>query len=126
MTVEIKGVQEAINYLENEILALEDEIPTILSKQLMQIAARTRPYVPVDTGKLINSEKREVRRVGTGYTSTLSYYALNDKGQDYAKAVHDGPQRRWKKPGASNRFLERGVDDYLNRDFEAFLQRFVG
>lgn len=125
MTVTVKGVRELIQYLDDEILSIEDDIPTVLSKQLMVLSSRTRPYVPVDTGKLINSEERKVTKTATGWTSSLSYYALNDKGQDYAKAVHDGPQRRWKKPGASNQYLTKGVNDYIDRDFEAFLQEFT-
>ena len=101
----------------------------MLTTMLMAISAQTNPFVPVDTSALINSEKRSVRKEGDKIVASISYggEGTNARGtpvQEYAIYVHEGPQKNWQKPGASNLFLARGTDNFLRDDLSRIMAQF--
>lgn len=106
------------------------ESSKMLTEMLMAVSANTRPYVPVDTSALINSEYREITEQGGKHHAVIGYGAPNGtvaRGtpvQEYAVYVHEGPQKNWQKPGASNEYLVKGVKDFLSSDFESILRRY--
>lgn len=130
MTIQAKGLkkaQAAINKLLKEVPeATEDMMLEIM----MGISANTMPYVPVDTSTLINSENRRVWSDGRKVHAEISYGSdgsVNPRGtpvQDYASKVHDGPQKNWQKPTASNRFLAKGVRDFIRDDLTGIIARY--
>lgn len=129
MRIEVTGLKEvelALNEAVADIGGASEEMLTVM---LMAISANTLPYVPVDTAALINSETRGVRTEGSNPVGHIEYggHGVNARGtpvQDYAIYVHEGPQKNWQKPGASNKFLERGAQDFIRDDLSAIISRY--
>lgn len=70
---------------------------------------------PVDTSALINSRYRNVYSTSKGMSGRLGYTAA------YSQFVHDGGPKNWQKPGAEDKFLEKGFE----RDGRDEIQRIV-
>ena len=131
MTIYANGLKKAqaeLNKMAKELVDVSEEMMLVV---LMGISANTIPYVPVDTSTLINSEQRKIYRRGkTKIVGEISYGSdgsVNPRGtpvQDYASYVHDGKQKNWQKPGASNRFLAKGVRDFIRDDFAGIIARY--
>ena len=123
MSVRITGLKGAQNALDKMAKQIEDGSEEMLTVMLMAVSAQTMPFVPVDTSALINSERRRVW-TSDGYVRGEIEYGgqgRNARGtpiQEYAGIVHDGPQKNWQKPGASNKFLAKGVRRFLREDFD--------
>ncbi len=127
--IQVQGMKEAQRELDKVMQQVNNESEEMLTMMLMGISANTLPYVPVDTAALFNSETRQVRMERNGPVGEISYggQGTNARGtpvQDYARYVHDGPQRNWQKPGASNQFLARGVKDFIRDDLSSIIARF--
>ena len=129
MKAQLKGLSGAQGALNKVAGRLEGATEDMLTTMLMAISAQTNPFVPVDTSALINSEKRSVRKEGDKIVASISYggEGTNARGtpvQEYAIYVHEGPQKNWQKPGASNLFLARGTDNFLRDDLSRIMAQF--
>jgi hypothetical protein len=130
MRVTVHGLQQAQAAMDKAMSKVENGSEMLVTAVLMGVAANTVPYVPVDTATLINSDVRRVQKTGRGATGFLAYGATSGIGangtpvSEYSVYVHEGPQRNWQKPGASNRFLAKGVRDFLRYDLQGVLARF--
>lgn len=118
MTIEVTGIKGAQEALDEALKDINIESELMVAVILQGISASTVPYVPVDTSFLVNSEVRVTRMEGDGAIGYIGY------GADYAKYVHDGPQKNWQKTGASNQFLARGAQDFVRDDLQSVLARF--
>ena len=118
MTIKVTGIQSAQTALNGALKDIDVQSELLVALILQGISANTMPYVPVDTSFLINSEFRTTSMSGNVARGTIGY------GAKYAPYVHDGPQKNWQKPGASNRFLELGVQDFIRDDLSGILARF--
>lgn len=119
MTVKVTGLQQAESQLNGVLRELRDGSEEMALQIMQGISDRTAPYVPVDTSFLLNSETRRLTRNADKLRASIGFVAA------YAEDVHDGPQRRWQKPGASNRYLELGLRDFLADDLSSIIARFV-
>lgn len=133
----LKSADREIARLMKGVVVDTEEMMTVI---LMGISANTKPYVPVDTSTLINSETRDiftekVRRFFffTGPTEIVGEIAygrvgsVNARGtpvHKYAAYVHEGPQKNWQKPGASNQFLAKGARDFAQDDLAGIIARY--
>lgn len=122
----LTGAQSALNKVSDRI---EDATEEMLTVMLAAISANTNPFVPVDTAALINSEKRSVRNEAGRIVASISYggEGTNARGtpvQEYAIYVHEGPQKNWQKPGASNLFLARGTENFIRDDLSRIMAQF--
>ena len=131
VTVDIDGLEDFKAALKKVIKRANVESEEMLAVMLQSISANTMPYVPVDTSTLINSEVRKTYQGQYGPEAYIGYgdptQAENARGaavSEYVIYVHDGPQRNWQKPGASNKFLEKGLRDAVNGDFPAIMKRY--
>ena len=118
MTITVTGIDEAQDALNDALREINIESELMLNVILQGISASTMPYVPVDTSFLINSEYRQTDMTTKGPVGELGF------GARYARYVHEGPQKNWQKPGASNRFLELGVRDFVRDDLARVIARF--
>lgn len=118
----IKETQKAVNKLSHAVGGMSEELVVGI---LNGISTNTKPYVPVDTGNLINSERIEHSTTGTTVRGTISYGG-GEKQVDYADYVHEGPQLDWQKAGASNLYLTKGIQDFLRDDLESVIKNAVG
>lgn len=118
MTVKITGLDAVKLSITDAIddIGLQSEL--MISLILQGISANTMPYVPVDTSFLINSETRMTEKTATGARGEIAFAA------EYAAAVHNGPQKNWQKPGASNKFLEIGANNFVQDDLASVIARF--
>ena len=127
--IRIKGLryaQRELNRTMKDVVVESEEFVTVA---LMAISANTLPYVPVDTSALINSERREVFRKGDKLVGRIEFGGVGTGArgtpvQEYAGYVHDGPQKNWQKPGASNRFLAKGVNNFRRDDLAGLIARY--
>lgn len=85
------------------------------------IEAATSPYVPVDKSILINSAYTRVRQF-KGSTAMPGYLAEFGYGATYAGFVHEGGPKNWQKSGASDKFLEKGVNDFIDETLDDLLK----
>ena len=119
MTVEVTGIKAAQAALDNALRDINIESELLLSIILEGIDRHTGPYIPVGkTSNLFNQRYRTTQMTPSGPIGELGFRA------PYAVYVHEGPQKNWQKPGASNRFLELGVRDYIQEDLETDVARF--
>ena len=75
---------------------------------------------------LPGSAVRRTRMTEDGPTGYIEYggQGVNARGtpvQEYARYVHEGPQKNWQKPGASNLFLARGTKDFVRDDLSGII-----
>ena len=129
MSVRARGIKSAQGELNKAMKDVNVESEEMIAVMLMAIAAQTAPFVPVDTSALINSERRKTTMTQKGPIGFIEYggEGTNARGtpvQEYATYVHDGPQRNWQKPGASNQFLVKGVRAFVQEDLEGIIARY--
>ena len=129
MSVVVKGLSGARNALRDAMKDVNTESEEMVVVILQGISAATMPYVPVDTGALINSETRRTTMTTQGPIGFIEYggQGTNARGtpvQDYARFIHDGPQKNWQKPGASNLFLAKGTEDFVRDDLSRVIAAF--
>jgi hypothetical protein len=126
--VSVKGIKAAQAALDEATRDVNIESEEMLAVMLQAISANTAPYVPVDTSTLINSEVRRTSMTPQGPEGVIQYGmdgtnpASGTPVSQYAIFVHEGPQKNWQKPGASNRFLEKGVRDFIRDDLSRIIQ----
>ncbi|MDH5796930.1 MAG: hypothetical protein OEZ19_00055 [Paracoccaceae bacterium] len=126
ITVSVGGLTAAQDALEKAMKDVQVESEEMLAVMLQAIAANTMPYVPVDTAALINSERRWTQMTKAGPVGHIEYGgqgtgARGTPVQEYAVYVHEGPQKNWQKPGASNLFLAKGVEDFIRDDLSRII-----
>lgn len=125
MKLEITGLKEMQRLLDQRAQEIGEDIPeSFIANGLRMIEAHTAPYVPVDTSALINSAVRQMFGTAEGAVGELSYGGTAQV--DYATYVHEGPQRNWQKAGASNKFLEKGVQDFITEDLDILIDAEFG
>ncbi len=130
MPLKITGIKKARRALNRVKDRMPEASEQFIFGALTGIEQSTAPYVPVDTSNLINSRHVTSSTEGMRVTGTLSYGGTVTKGGNtgarvkYARYVHDGPQRNWQKPGASNKFLAKGVQDFIRDDLDALIKAF--
>ena len=134
MKIEVSGLADAQRELNKAMKEINDESEEMLTVMLMAISANTAPYIPVDTSALINSELRSVTPVtsteGSFLVGEISYGSdgsVNPSGtpvQEYAYYVHEGIQKNWQKPGASNQFLTKDVIDFMEADLASIVAEY--
>tara|TARA_R110000782_G_scaffold226625_1_gene313431 strand:+ start:415 stop:816 length:402 start_codon:yes stop_codon:yes gene_type:complete len=131
MRVQVTGLNSVQKALDDAMKGVKIESEEMLTVMLMAISANTAPFIPVDTSGLINSEERSVYRDGKNeIVGEISYGAdgsVNSRGtpvQEYAGFVHDGVQKNWQKPGASNLFLEKGTRDFIQDDLSGIISAY--
>ena len=130
MGVTVSGIQAAQAALDSAINSVNVESEAMLNVMLQAISANTMPYVPVDTATLINSEWRRTWMEASGPSAEIGYgrTGANPKTgtpvSQYAIFVHEGPQKNWQKPGASNRYLEHGINDFTRDDLAGIIAAF--
>lgn len=113
-----EGLDEVNAYIDMLVSKISGPLSErFVTEILIAVEANTAPFVPVRTSNLINSAYRKVQHTRNGYTGEFGY------GADYAGPVHDGPDKNWKKAGASNRFLIKGVEETLRNDFDVIAKR---
>lgn len=114
----VEGADDVIAYLNRKLKEIEGPMTNkFVTEVLISTAAHTAFYTPVDTSFLINSQFRRVYPRQNGYAGELGW------GAEYAAAVNYGPDRNWKKSGASNMFLEKGVEDMVRSDLDQIIKR---
>lgn len=115
----IAGLTSRRSPLGDVITKIQEGNLDTVGATLVGVARHTRPYVPVDTGELINSEKITLRPTSRNQaTGTLVYSA------PHAAEVHDGPQYNWQKAGASNKFVNKGVQDFVAMSLDNVLAKY--
>lgn len=137
MGVTVSGIQAAQAALDSAINGVNVESEAMLNVMLQAISAATAPYVPIDTAALINSERRKTWMTPSGPQAEIGYGAegafssakswgsgIGTPVQEYAVYVHEGPQKNWQRPGASNRYLEHGVNDFIRDDLSNIIRAF--
>lgn len=128
--LEFEGLDELERAFADMVKEAKGEMSEkFVTMSLQAISAQTMPYVPVDTSTLINSEVRQAKPVRNGWEGVLGYGDDTKGGEaqgtpvsEYAVYVHEGPQKNWQKPGASNKFLEKGVEAFLQEDAESLIK----
>lgn len=132
VTIRVEGLKSAQAALDLATKDIKDSSEEMLTVILQGISASTMPYVPVDTSALITSERRRTAMTASGPVGSIEYGGLGDgvnpktgtPVQEYAAIVHEGPQKNWQKPGASNLFLARGAGDFIRDDLTNILARY--
>lgn len=114
--VKIEGLERASRRISDELNKVgKANNEKFVTLSLKAIEAQTAPFVPVDKSLLINSAYSRLRSTGAGYEGEFGY------GAEYAGYVHEGGPKRWQKAGASDRFLELGVEKFIEEDLDNFL-----
>ena len=129
-TMKIEGLEELERALADKVKAAGGEMSEkFVTLSMQAISAQTMPFIPVDTSALINSEVRQSRSTSHGWEGVIGYGddskasgALGTPVSEYAIYVHEGPQKNWQKPGASNKFLEKGVKAFVNEDADGLIR----
>ena len=125
MGIKLSGFRKAQKALDRAIKDLPLESEQLVFSILTGISQHTKPYVPVDTSLLINSEYIRTFTSGGKASGSLSYGgATAGVPVKYAVYVHEGPQRNWQKPGASNRYLLKGVKGFISEDLSNVIRQF--
>ena len=116
MKVDFEGLDDAAD----AISAVSRKVGKTNSKKFVTLAAKmvesqSSPFVPVDTSELINSSYTKVRTTdskGTSFEAEFGY------GAEYAGYVHEGGPKNWQKAGASDLFLLKGVEAFVQEDLD--------
>lgn len=117
MSAKIEGLEKLERALQAKVKAAGGEMSNkFVTLSLQAVSAQTAPFVPVDTSNLINSEYRKTQPGLNGWNGELGYAA------GYGVYVHEGPQKNWQKPGASKKFLEKGVDAFVKEDADRLIE----
>lgn len=145
MRAEVTGIEAANKRLNDEVKKLGRLSERFVVKSMISISAQTVPMIPVDTGFLLNSEYRKVRKVGDGFEGEIGY------GAEYAPYVHEAPGTLKGQPrahfgktregvqfgggtGVGNywdpdgepKFLEKGVTAFVEDELDALIRRELG
>ncbi len=139
MATGVSGIDEVNRELRRRLNEVGGEMTErFVTEVLIQTAARSAEYTPVDTSRLINSRWWVVRKAQDAWVGTMGYGIMDPSGQylpkegrehdpkaarDYALPVHDGPNKNWQKASASNKFLEKGLRDALAQDLQGIIER---
>lgn len=116
--VAIEGLERASARLSQEIEKTGKQSNSrFITLCLKSVEAQTSPYVPVDNSLLINSAF--TRLLGSGSAQIVGEFGY---GAEYAGFVHEGGPKNWQKAGASDRFLELGVEAFIKEDLDNLLQ----
>lgn len=93
------------NRLPQFVASVERRGARAMTQALVLGASEASVLTPIDTGTLLNSQYREVRKRGAGVVGTVGYTA------DYALPVHDpdNPQN-FRRPSATKEFLRKGFE----------------
>lgn len=125
-----RGAQRKLRQLTRKLESTNEEM---IAAMLARIVSRTMPYVPEDTSTILNSEQRKVYKYGGIAGGAVSYGedgSINPKHgipvSEYVDEVHNGPQKPWRKAGASNRFLSLGVRDFQRDDMSRIVAEYMG
>lgn len=128
--ITVSGLTSAQAALQDAMQDIDIASEEMLAAILNSIAASTMPYVPVDTSALINSEWRLTTMTPDGPIGEIGYGrggAVSNDGtpvSEYSVYVHEGPQKNWQKPGASNMYLAKGVQDALRDEIPMILKAY--
>lgn len=114
--VEFEGLEDAAD----AISAVSRKVGKTNSKKFVTLAAKAveaqaAPFVPVDTSDLMNSSYTRVRATGSdgdGHEAEFGYDI------PYAGYVHEGGPKNWQKAGASDLFLLKGVEAFIEEDLD--------
>ena len=124
----VTGIETAQKRLAEAMQDIEIASEEMLAVMLQSISANTMPYVPVDNAYLINSEYRRTGDGPDGPWGVIGYgspTAASKAGgtpvQEYAVYVHEGKQKNWQKPGASNKYLSKGIRDFQQDDLSRII-----
>ena len=124
-SVEIKGLREASDNLTKELEKTGQLTQKFVILAAKSVEAATAPYVPVDTSLLINSAYTQVRQY-KGSGSMPAYLAVFGYGANYAGYAHEGGPKNWQKAGASDEFLLRGVNDFIDETLDDLVEMLGG
>lgn len=105
MSVKVKGIKQVKSNMRKAFSNIAGDVTgNGLQAFVSQLAAYASELTPVDTANLINSQYTFVNPNGDNWRAGVGYTA------NYAEEVHDGPDKNWKKAGASNMFLTDAAD----------------
>ena len=126
ITAQFTGLDRASRRLSDELKQVGEEgSEKFVTLSLKMIEAASAPYVPVATSELLNSAFSRVRPYMNS-TSMGGFIGEFGYGANYAGFVHEGGPKNWQKAGASDRFLELGVEDFINESLDSLLSAFGG
>lgn len=131
MKITVRNLETARRALRRAIKDVDVQSEEMVATMLAAIVAQTNKYVPVDTSTLINSERRFTSMTANGPKGYVAYGQGGGVGRSgtpvslYYRYVHDGPQKNWKKPGASNRYLQKGVRDFVRDDLSRIISMYT-
>ena len=124
MSEHVKGLEDCSKFITDTLRETKvEQTEKFVTVSLMMIEAETAPFVPVDTSKLINSAFRKVDKTQSGFEGELSY---GSGEANYAVYVHDGGPKNWKKSGASDKFLLKGVEQFIQDDLDKLVEDSFG
>lgn len=125
------GFEAAEQDLRDALRGLQYAPQEMIQEIMWGISRNTKPYVPVDTATLINSEYIKVVSTSSGQAAGEIGFGVEGMNQktgtpvsEYAVHVHEGPNKNWQKPGASNLFLWLGVDDFIRDELDDVLKSY--
>lgn len=120
--ISFEGLDRASARLTEELTKVgKQNSEKFVTLALKMIEAQTAPYVPVDTSLLLNSAFSTTRKL-RGSTKMPGMVGEFGYGAEYAVFVHEGGPKNWQKSGASDRFLELGVEAFIMDDLGKLLQ----
>lgn len=104
--VELKGAKQLKRKLEQLATAYPEATGRAIHDEAVDIFAESQRLVPEDTSALkLSGYVSPPEMEAGGPTVEIGYGNLEGGPVDYAVYVHEGPQKNWQKPGASNLFL---------------------
>lgn len=127
-----EGIDEVEAGFEQSLfLITQQQTPNAITELLIVAAGYSASMTPIATSNLINSQFRKVDRTMQGWRGRLGY------GASYAVYVHEAPGKLlgtntprspasdgnvW-DPSAEPKFLEKGVEEALQKDLKGILRR---
>jgi hypothetical protein len=123
-TMKLEGMAELEREIEKRLKEIGGPMTEkFLTVALGEVSAHTAPYVPVgETSNLINSEWRRVYEVSSGWSGEIGFNATTEDGTDYALITHEGGPKNWQKGGASDKYLEKGLEDFIRDSLDATIK----
>lgn len=139
MAARLEGLEEVNRNLKRRLQEIGGQMTErFVTEVVIQTAARSAEYTPVDTSRLINSRWWVVRKAQDSWVGRIGYGIMDPggerppqdgsehaprKAQDYAVYVHEGPDKNWQKASASNKFLEKGFNETVEQDLAGIIKR---
>ncbi|RYH58035.1 MAG: hypothetical protein EON54_11660 [Alcaligenaceae bacterium] len=94
-----------VNKLPQFIASAEVKAARAMTQGLILGASEASVLTPIDTSTLLNSQYRNVEKVGSKVVGIVGYTA------DYAAAVHDPDHKQtFHRPSAVKEFLKKGFE----------------